>query len=215
MARWGISSRSRWTLKKQKSCFHANVLHNREQKNKGWKIQWRENTRSWTVSKYMISLKFPLRSQVLINNCINHYKSKTKLDIWWLTPPPPPTTYMHSFLLNMKSAEIWGTLKELVTFRGIYTHYAWIFLVVTKRCYPCSVDKDTEVKEYTESPWILVTIRLLRTLILKNSKLKWPKFWSKRKPIGPVTVLWEAVTEGLLWVSSSKDLRELWTIFIF
>lgn len=33
------------------------------------------------VSKYMISLKFPLRSQVLINNCINHYKNKSKLDI--------------------------------------------------------------------------------------------------------------------------------------
>lgn len=165
MARWGISSRSRWTLKKQKSCFHANVLHNREQKNKGRKTQWRENTRSRIVSKYKISLKFPLRSQVLINNCINHYKNKSKLDIWWLNPLPPTatTTHTHSFLLNMKPAETLGTLRELVTFRGIYIHYAWILLAATKHCYPCSTDEDNEVKEYTGPLWILVTIRWLKT----------------------------------------------------
>lgn len=58
----------------------------------------------------------------------------------------------------MKSAEIQGTLRELVTFRGIY-----IFLAVTKHSSPCSVDDDTEVKEYTGPLWISVRNRLLKT----------------------------------------------------
>lgn len=48
---------------------------------KGENYNGEKNTRSQIVSKYMISLKFPLRSQLPINNCTNHYKNKTKLDI--------------------------------------------------------------------------------------------------------------------------------------
>lgn len=45
----------------------------------------------------------------------------------------------------MKTAEIQGTLRELVTFRSIY-----IFLAVTKHSSPCSIDEDIEVKQYTD-----------------------------------------------------------------
>lgn len=88
---------------------------------------------------------------------ITKIKQNLTSDDW--TPPTAPTTHIHSFLLNMKSAEIQGTLRELVTFRGIY-----IFLAETKHSSPCSIDEDTEVKEYTEPLWISVTNRLLKML---------------------------------------------------
>lgn len=72
---------------------------------------------------------------------ITKIKQNLTSDDW--TPPTAPTTDIHSFLLNMKSAEIQGTLRELVTFRSIY-----IFLTVTKHSSPCSIDEDIEVKEY-------------------------------------------------------------------
>lgn len=127
---------------------------------KGESYNGEKNTRSQIVSKYMISLKSPLRSQLPINNCTNHYQKKNQnltSDDW--TPPTAPSTHLHSFLLKIKSAEIQGTLRELVTFRGIY-----IFLAVTKHSSPCSIDEDTEVKKYTGPLWISVTNRLLNTL---------------------------------------------------
>lgn len=53
------------------------IIENKRTKGESYNAE--KNT-SQIVSKYMISLKFPL-SQLPINNCTNHYKNKTELDI--------------------------------------------------------------------------------------------------------------------------------------